>query len=163
MIVSTEVEMLTYLDARQFAYQRIEHPPVYTCEQADLYRPKLPAVSTKNLFLRDKHGLLFLIMTDCDKKLDLKHLGQLLHAPKLHFASPEKLKEMLGLDPGAVTVLGLVNDDQHRVQLWVDASIWDAAHFLCHPLVNTATLVISKKDLERFFELTGHAIHLVEM
>jgi Ala-tRNA(Pro) deacylase len=154
---SSERELLDFLDAHAIPYQRVEHPPVYTCEQSELYRPALPGVSTKNLFLRDKRGRFYLAMTACAKSLDLRQLGRLAQAPKLHFADPPAMSALLGVTPGAVTALGLVNDRDHRVQLWIDAEIWQAGAFLCHPLVNTATLVILRADLMRFFSLTGHA------
>lgn len=158
-MVQTEGELLAYLDEEQIPYQRIEHPPVFTCEQADQYRPDLPGVSTKNLFLRDKKKCFYLVMTACEKKLDLKKLGQALGAAKLHFGSPENLLELLHLTPGSVTVLGLINDLQQRVELWIDRDIWEEEFFLCHPLVNTSTLVLSKAGLLRFFELTGHPLY----
>jgi Ala-tRNA(Pro) deacylase len=158
-MIQSEKELLRHLDQHQIAYQRVEHPPVFTCEQADQYRPDLPGVSTKNLFLRDKKRHFYLVMTACEKKLDLKKLGQALGAAKLHFGSPENLLELLQLTPGSVTVLGLVNDPQHRVELWIDQDIWEDEFFLCHPLVNTASLVLSKSDLLRLFELTGHPLH----
>ena len=162
-MIQAEAEFLEFLDAQQILYQRVEHPPVYTCEEAERLRPKLPAVSTKNLFLRDKHGILYLVVTACEKKLDLKRLGQQLGTSKLHFASEDKLQEALGLTRGSVTVLGLINDADHRVQLWVDAEIWRQESFLCHPLVNTATLLLSKASLERFFAISGHSINLIEL
>ena len=64
---------------------------------------------------------------------------------------------MLGVTRGAVTMMGLVNDTEGQVELWIDAEIWQAEYFLSHPLVNTATLILSKTELERFFALTGHA------
>jgi Ala-tRNA(Pro) deacylase len=160
-MIQTEDELLLFLDQQKIAYQRIEHPPVFTCEQADQYRPDLPGVSTKNLFLRDKKRRFYLVMTACEKKLDLKKLGEALGAAKLHFGSPESLLELLQLTPGSVTVLGLVNDQQHRVEVWIDQEIWGDEYFLCHPLVNTATLVLSKAGLLRFFDLTGHTLHFV--
>lgn len=160
-MIYTEVELYRFLDEHGIAYQRIEHPPVFTCEQADQYRAGLPGVSTKNLFLRDKRRRFYLVMTACGKKLDLKKLGQALHAPKLHFGSAESLLELLYLTPGSVTVLGLVNDFSHQVELWIDEAIWDEECFLCHPLVNTATLVLTKADLMRFFNLSGHVIHFI--
>ena len=160
-MLNTEAELNNFLDQHGFVYQRIEHPPVFTCEQADQYRPDLPGVSTKNLFLRDKKRRFYLVMTACEKKLDLKKLGQALNATKLHFGSEESLLDLLRLTPGSVTVLGLVNDQRHQVELWIDQEIWQAEYFLCHPLVNTATLVLSKADLLRFFDLTGHTLHFV--
>jgi Ala-tRNA(Pro) deacylase len=155
-MLETENQLLQFLDVHQIPYQRLEHPPVYTCEEAERLRPKSRGVSTKNLFLRDKRGVYYLVMTDCEKRVNLKELERQLSAPKLHFGSEEKLRELLGLTRGAVTVLGLVNDSEHHVRLLVDADIWNGEAFLCHPLVNTATLVLKKADLERFFTLTGH-------
>jgi Ala-tRNA(Pro) deacylase len=160
-MLNTEAELYHFLEEHRFVYQRIEHPPVFTCEQADHYRPDLPGVSTKNLFLRDKKHHFYLVMTACEKKLNLKKLGQALNAPKLHFGSEDSLMELLGLTPGSVTVLGLVNDQHHQVELWIDEAIWGEEYFLCHPLVNTATLVLTKADLVRFFETTAHEMHFV--
>jgi len=162
-MLQTEADLLRFLDAQGIPYQRVEHPAVYTCEQSELYRPALPGVSTKNLFLRDEKRRYYLAMTACEKRLDFKQLSRLSGAPKLNFASPEKLLEMLGVTPGAVTALGLVNDAQHMVTLWVDADIWQGNFFWCHPLVNTATLVIARSDLLRFFELTGHMPQVIAM
>ncbi len=162
-MLDTESQLLEFLDVQQIPYQRVEHPPVYTCEEAERLRPKLPAVSTKNLFLRDRQGTFYLLMTACEKKLDLKRVQSLIGASKLHFASEEKLSELLGLTRGSVTVLGLINDTGHRIQLWIDAGIWQQDSFLCHPLVNTATLLLSKSSLERFFVLCGHRVNVVDM
>ena len=162
-MIYSEAHLLEFLDAQHIPYQRVEHPPVYTCEEAERLRPRLPAVSTKNLFLQDRQRTLYLVVTACEKKLDLKRLGQQLGAAKLHFGSEEKLQVVLGLTRGSVTVLGLINDVGHRVQLWVDAEIWRQDDFLCHPLVNTATLLLSRSSLERLFEISGHSINLIEM
>ena len=162
-MLNTEAQLLEFLDAQQIQYQRFEHPPVYTCEEAERLRPRLPAVSTKNLFLRGRQGTFYLLMTACEKKLDLKRVENLIGASKLHFASEEMLSELLNLTRGSVTVLGLINDTDHRVQLWIDAEIWLQDNFLCHPLVNTATLLLSKSSLERFFEISGHTIQLIDM
>lgn len=160
MIVS-EKELLEYLHQQGIPYQRIEHPPVFTCDEAERYRPQLSGVSTKNLFLQDKRGSSFLLMTDCKKRTNLKALGSQIGVSKLHLGSEEKLEELLGVSRGAVTVLGLINDIRHQVQLLVDEEIWDGEYFLCHPLVNTATLVLAKNDLIRYFKITRHDINLV--
>jgi Ala-tRNA(Pro) deacylase len=69
---------------------------------------------------------------------------------------------LLGVTRGSVTMMGLANDAEHKVELWIDAQIWENKYFLTHPLINTATLVISKAELMRFFELTGHALHFFD-
>jgi Ala-tRNA(Pro) deacylase len=161
--ITSEAALLAYLRQQTIAYQRVEHPAVYTCEQADRYRPPLPAVSTKNLFLRDRNSHYYLLVTACEKPVDLKALGRSLGVSKLHFGSEEKLLNLLGVTPGAVTLLGLVNDAGHAVQLLVDTDQWEEEHFLCHPLVNTATLLLARTDLLRFFQLTGHEPQVVHV
>jgi Ala-tRNA(Pro) deacylase len=162
-MITSEQEFLQYLDSNGFVYQRVEHPAVFTCAEAELQRPKVPAVSTKNLFLCDKKARrFFLVVTSCEKTVKLDALSPQLGVAYLRFASEENLMRSLGVTRGAVTMMGLANDPEHRVELWIDAEIWQAETFLSHPLVNTATLVLSKSELERFFALTGHTFHLFE-
>jgi len=158
---ATEKEFLDFLDVNHFAYQRVEHPAVFTCAEAELHRPKAPAVSTKNLFLCDKKARrFFLAVTACEKTVKLDALASQLGVPNLRFASEENLQRLLGVTRGAVTMMGLANDTEQKVELWVDADIWQGEYFLSHPLVNTATLILAKIELEHFFALTGHTLHL---
>jgi len=160
-MIASESELLHFLDENRFAYQRSEHPAVFTCAEADLHRPALPAVSTKNLFLCDKKARrFFLVVTACEKSVDLSQLAQQLGVAHLRFGSIENLERLLGVTRGSVTMLGLVNDLDHQIELWLDTEIWQAEHFLCHPLVNTATLVLPKPEIIRFFTLTGHTFNL---
>ena len=159
----TEHEFLAFLDANRFRYQRIEHPAVFTCAEAELHRPSLPAVSTKNLFLCDKKARrFFLVITACEKTIKLDKLSSQLGVAHLRFGSEENLMRLLGVTRGAVTMMGLVNDTERQVELWIDSEIWHGEYFLSHPLVNTATLVLARSELERFFALTGHALHFFE-
>lgn len=162
-MIATEEDFLAYLDEHGFSYQRLEHPAVFTCAEAEMHRPALPAVSTKNLFLCDKKARrFFLAVTACEKTVKLDRLAEELSVPHLRFASEENLQRLLGVRRGAVTMMGLANDTEKRVELWVDAEIWRAEYFLSHPLVNTATLILQKAELARFFRLTGHTLHLFE-
>ena len=159
-MITTEQEFLKFLDTHQFAYRRVEHPAVFTCAEAEHHRPPVPATSTKNLFLCDKKARrFFLAVTSCEKSIQLDALSAQLGVPHLRFASEENLYRHLGVRRGAVTMMGLLNDTDQHVELWMDAEIWQADHFLSHPLVNTATLVLSRANLERFLALTGHVLH----
>jgi Ala-tRNA(Pro) deacylase len=159
----TEQEFLAFMDANGFGYRRIEHPAVFTCAEAELHRPDVPAVSTKNLFLCDKKARrFFLAVTACEKTVKLDALSVQLGVPHLRFGSEENLMRLLGVTRGAVTMMGLVHDTAGQVELWIDADIWQSEYFLSHPLVNTATLVLAKPELERFFTLTGHTVHIFE-
>jgi Ala-tRNA(Pro) deacylase len=160
-MITTEKDFLEFMSANGFVFQRIEHPAVFTCAEAELHRPAVPAVSTKNLFLCDKKARrFFLVVTACEKTVKLDELPAQLGVAHLRFGSEENLMRLLGVTRGSVTMMGLVNDNEHQVDLWIDEEIWKGEHFLSHPLVNTATLVLSKTELERFFELTGHRLHI---
>ncbi len=157
-MITSEKDFLSFMDENHFAYQRIEHPAVFTCAEADLHHAGVNAVSTKNLFLCDKKGRrFFLAVTACEKTVKLDELSTQLGVSHIRFGSEENLMRLLGVTRGSVTMMGLANDTEHQVELWVDEEIWRGENFLCHPLVNTATLVLSKAELEQFFELTGHA------
>lgn len=158
----TEPTLLAYLDSHDIPYRRFEHPAVFTCAEAEMHRPLPEAVSTKNLFLCDKKARrFFLMVTDCEKTIDLAGLSGQTGVSHLRFASEANLARLLGVGRGSVTMLGLVNDSAHQVELWIDAGIWSAELFQSHPLVNTATLLLKRADLERFFALTGHTPRLV--
>lgn len=154
----TEKEFLDYLDSHGFAYKRVEHPAVFTCAEAEAHHPDLEAVHTKNLFLCDKKARrFFLAVTACEKTVKLDDLAVQLGIAHIRFGSEDNLMRLLGVTRGSVTMMALANDREHLVELWMDKDIWDGEYFLSHPLVNTATLVLAKSELERFFALTGHS------
>jgi len=158
-----EKEFLQFLDTHNFSYERFEHPAVYTCAEAEQHRPHQPTISTKNLFLCDKKARrFFLVVTACEKTMNIKHLAEQIDVSNLRFGSEENLERLLGVKPGAVTMMALINDTAYQVELWLDEEIWQGEIFQSHPLVNTATLLLSRASLERFFEITGHPIHLLK-
>jgi len=162
-MIRSEKDFLQFLDEHSFVYQRVEHPAVFTCAEAEQHRLRVPAVSTKNLFLCEKKARrFFLVVTSCEKTVRLDALAPQLGVAYLRFASEENLQRLLGVTRGAVTMMGLANDSEQRVELWIDAEIWQGEFFLSHPLVNTATLVLAKPELERFFALTGHTPHFFQ-
>ena len=150
-------DIAAFLAEHGIAYERFEHPAVFTCEEAERLCPPMPGAHTKNLFLRDKAGKRhFLVVLGYDRRADLKALAGILGASGLSFASPERLLARLGVTPGSVTLLGLANDAERAVELFVEESVWAAEAMLCHPLVNTATLSIPHAGIERFLSATGH-------
>lgn len=159
-MISCEQEFLAFMNANGFVYQLIEHPAVFTCAEAEAHHAGIEAVSTKNLFLCDKKKRnYFLVVTDCERTVRLDDLKENLGVSHLRFGSEDDLMRLLGVGRGSVTMMGLVNDSELNVALWIDDEIWNGEQFLCHPLVNTATLVLPKAELERFFALTGHEPH----
>jgi Ala-tRNA(Pro) deacylase len=158
------MDIYQFLTTHGIEFERHDHPAVFTCEEAERLVPQLPAAKTKNLFVRDKKGRRhFLVVVGYEKVVDLKALSSVLGVTKLGLASPERLKKHLGVDPGAVTILGVANDSSKDVEVIMDEKLWDSEAFRCHPLVNTSTLVISKKNLKRFLEATGHRLHILNI
>lgn len=146
-----------FLDEHGIEYQRTDHPAVYTVEESNRLVPELPGEKTKNLFVRDARGKRhFLVVVPAGKQVDLKGLKDVLGSTKLGFASPDRLKRHLGVEPGAVTLLGVVNDADGAVEVVVDTALWEADAIQSHPLVNTATLVLPQASVRRFLTATGH-------
>ena len=156
-------DLCLWLTERGIAFERFDHPPVFTCEEADRLVPAAAAaVQTKNLFLRNKKGdRHWLLVTDCRKPVDLKALGPVIGAEHLSLGSPERLERHLGLTPGSVTVFGLVNDPGHAVELLVDEEVDGLPAWRCHPMVNSATLVVPREGIATFLTLTGHRPRVV--
>ena len=157
-------DVYTLLDSLDIRYERYDHAPVFTCDEADAAVPNHAAVQTKNLFLRDKRGRRhFLLVTTCEKAVDIKRFADQIDADHLSFGSPERLAKYLGVTPGSVTVLGLMNDTAGAVELYVDVEVWATHSWRCHPLINSVTLVITRLDIERFLAKTGHAPRVVQL
>jgi Ala-tRNA(Pro) deacylase len=157
-------DIYEFLEANQVEYERHDHEAVFTVEESKKLSPELEGASTKNLFLRDKKGSRhFLVTVPEDKQVDLKALSGKLDCSRLSFASPERLKTHLGIEPGSVSLLALANDHEKKVEAFVDQDIWQAEAILCHPLVNTSTLVIPREDMRQFLEKTGHGVKLIEV
>jgi Ala-tRNA(Pro) deacylase len=157
-------DFFEFLDTHQITYARHNHPAVFTVEEADRLVPKLPGAKTKNLFLRDDKGKRhFLVLVRSDKRVNLKELKSLLGIKRISFASATRLKKHLGVEPGAVSLLAAYNDAKHAVEVVMDSELWKSEAFLFHPLVNTSTLVISRADIQRFLEATGHEMTILDI
>jgi Ala-tRNA(Pro) deacylase len=157
-------DIYKFLDSINVSYERFDHPAVYTVSEAKKLSPEMDGASTKNLFLRDKKGIRhFLVVVPQDKQVDLKELSSILEASRLSFASPDRLNKYLGIEPGSVSILALLNDPEKTVEVFVDNELWNAEIILCHPLVNTSTLAITRDGIKQFLEKTGHNLMLVEI
>ncbi|MGB1009616.1 MAG: prolyl-tRNA synthetase associated domain-containing protein [Thiolinea sp.] len=152
------------LQQHNIRYQRTDHAAVYTCEEADRLLPDLPGAKTKNLFLRDRKGKRhFLVVVSGEKSVDLKALAKTLEVNSLGFASPERLQKHLQLTPGSVSVLAVINDTDNAVELVIDQAIWQAESLQCHPLVNTATLVMPMTELRRLLDILQRPAKIIEI
>jgi Ala-tRNA(Pro) deacylase len=133
------------------------HEPLFTVTDSQLLRGEIPGAHTKNLFLKDKKDNYFLLTVDEDASVDLKTVHQLIGAAsRVSFGKPEALEALLGVQPGAVTVFGAINDTEGRVRVVIDAALAAEPLVNAHPLINTATTTIAAKDLLAFVKATGH-------
>jgi len=157
MAKSLDQAVTDFLESHRIGFERCDHPAVYTCEEAEQLVPELPGARTKNLFLRDRKGKRhFLLIVQPEQSVDLRALSKLIGSTPLGMASPERLKKHLGVDPGAVSFLSLIHDTAGAVEVLIDEAVWSASHITSHPMVNTATLVLSHGAVERILELSRH-------
>ncbi len=150
-------DFFAYLDSLGVAHRTVSHPPVFTVEEARALRGQVPGGHTKNLFLRDKKGAVFLVVAPEDAAIELKSLHRLLGASgRFSFGSAELMRETQGVEPGAVTPFAVINDQAGRVTVILDAAMMAHQVLNFHPLVNPGTTTISREGLLKFLEATGH-------
>ena len=161
-MAATPAELFAFLDRLGIAHVTVTHPALFTVEQSRELRGTIPGGHTKNLFLKDKKGALFLVTALEDAVIELRSLHQRLGASgRFSFASTDVLRTMLGIEPGAVTPFAAMNDSEQRVSVVLDATMMQHETLNYHPLVNTMTTSIARADLVRFLEATGHPPRIV--
>jgi Ala-tRNA(Pro) deacylase len=150
-------ELFAYLDSLGITHKTVTHPPVFTVEEGRELRGAIAGGHTKNLFLRDKKGTVFLVVALEQAVIELKSLHRLLGATgRFSFGSPDLMRELIGVEPGSVTPFSVINDKTHRVTVVLDAAMMEHDLLNYHPLVNTGTTTISRDGLLKFLEATGH-------
>ena len=149
------MDIFKILDELKIKYDVLEHQAVYTVEEAKQLEDMIEGLGCKNLFLTDKKGNYFLLVLEENKKANLKELAKLLNVSKLTFGSEEALQEILGLEPGSVTPLSIINDKENKVLLIIDNDIVEEK-ILVHTNTNTKTMSIEFKDIEKLIEYTNH-------
>lgn len=153
-------ELLQFLQKLGIEYKRFDHKAVFTTAESSTL-PEMPGADTKNLFLTEEGGKRFFLVTvPHDFRCDLQALARLIGVHRLTFGSPEDMQRLLGVTPGSVTILGLMNDKENEIEFIIEESIWNSEEIQCHPLTNTATLVLLKSGLEVFFKATGHKVRV---
>lgn len=159
MIAENEQKLYDLLEKLNISYTRHEHPPVYTVEEAKQYWQGIEGAHAKNLFLRNNKGSQhYLIVLEESKTADLMGLSMKLAAGKLSFASERRLMDHLGLETGAVSPFGLINDAQKAVKVVLDRDLAKAELVNFHPNVNTATITLSYSDFEKFLSHCGNEV-----
>ena len=153
--MKTRAELFAFLDAHGIAHATLDHPAVFRVGEGDEIKAALPGGHTKNLFLKDAKGQLWLISALGETVIDLKTLHHVIGSARLSFGNAALMAETLGVTPGSVTAFGLINDDDHHVRFVLDAALARADPVNFHPLTNTATTAVSQDGLRRFLAAVG--------
>ena len=162
----SEVEIATYdkLEELNIDFLRVDHSPAETMEACEEIDKVLGVKMCKNLFLCNRQKTdFYLLMLPGDKPFITKEFSKQLGISRVSFAAAEYMQEFLKISPGAVSVMGLMNDTQNRVKLVVDKAVFDESSVGCHPCVNTSSLNIKTDDLNRFLENTNHKPIFVDL
>ena len=152
---ATEEDLFARLSELGIETETVRHPAVFTVEESKALRGDLPGGHTKNLFLKDKKGALWLVVALEDRAIDMKDLRRRIGSAQLSFGRPELLKEVLGIDPGSVTPFAVINDTENRVNVVLDAEMMSFQALNFHPLTNTATTSVTPDGLAAFLRSCG--------
>ena len=154
---ATPEDLFARLAELAIPFETVEHPPLFTVEQSAALRGEIAGGHTKNLFVKDKKGRLFLLVLGEGTPVDLKRVHERIGAQgRVTFGSAEMLDEAWGVKPGAVTPFGAINDRQGRVTVVLDAEMMRHERLNFHPLVNTRTTGVNSAGILKFLRATGH-------
>lgn len=154
---ATAADLFAFLARLGVDTETVEHPPLFTVAESQALRGQIPGGHTKNLFLKDKKGALFLVVALEDATIDLKRLHERLGASgRLSFGSAELLRATLGVEPGSVTPFAALNDEAGLVTVVLDTDMLVCERLNYHPLTNTMTTGIAREGLLAFLRATGH-------
>jgi Ala-tRNA(Pro) deacylase len=160
-MIASRTDLFALFDQLAIKTTTVEHPPVFTVEEAKKVHDDIPGGHCKNLFCKDEKGVLWLIVALEDAKIDLKAAKDKIGSKRLTFGKPELLLEIMGVEPGSVTPFGLMNDKEAKTNVILDEAMMKLPMLNFHPLKNDATTTISAEDLQKFIRATGHNPRIV--
>lgn len=163
MSPATTEQLFARLDKLGIQTSTVRHAPVFTVAEAKAVRGQQGGTHIKNLFLRNKKRKMWLVVATEDRAIDLKALAKMIGAGHVSFARPERLMRYLGVEPGAVSPFGLINDTEQSVNVVLDAAIFDGDPIHCHPLDNAMTTALAGADLLTFIESCGHEPRILDL
>jgi Ala-tRNA(Pro) deacylase len=157
-------ELFFLLEKLEIGFEYHEHPPLATIEEAIIHWKDYDSGKCKNIFFRNHKGdRHYLVILEHLRKLDIHDLEKRLKQGKLSFASDQRLKKYLGLEPGSVSPFGLINDREKHVHLFIDEKLKESGRLTFHPNDNRASLVISKSDFLKFLDYTGNSYEFIKL
>ena len=151
--MKTRADLFAFFDAHGVAHSTLDHPPVFRVEEGLEIKAAMPGGHTKNLFLKDARGQLWLISALGETRIDLKRLHPVIGSARLSFGSAELMEQALGVTPGSVTAFAMINDTDRRVTFVLDRALAQAEQVNFHPLTNTATTALNQADFRRALQL----------
>jgi len=157
-------ELYELFERMEIQFEYHEHPPLNTIEDAKVHWKDYNSGRCKNIFFRNHKGdRHYLVVLEHLRQLNIKDLEKRLKQGKLTFASDQRLKKYLGVEPGSVSPFGLINDNENHVHLFIDEKLKESERLAFHPNVNTASLVITKTDFLKFLEQTGNTYEFIRL
>lgn len=153
--MKTRPDLIAFFDAHGIDHATTDHAAVFRVGEGEAIKDDIPGAHTKNLFLKDAKGRLWLISAKDDTQIDLKRLHTVIGSARLSFGSAELMEQALGVTPGSVTAFAMINDPQRQVSFVLDRRLAQADRVNFHPLVNTATTGVSQAGFARFFQALG--------
>jgi Ala-tRNA(Pro) deacylase len=158
----TPEALLSALDQLGLKTSTLTHQAVFRVDEGHDIKSHLPGAHTKNLFLRDDKGRQYLISAEQGTQINLKSLPKHIASGRLSFGSEARLMRALGVRPGSVTALALVNDPEHQVTFFLDKALFDAEIVNFHPLTNTATTALSHNDFMAFLQWQKREVRVID-
>lgn len=159
-----QAELYSILDKLAIQYEYHEHPPLATIEEAKIHWQDYNSGRCKNIFFRNHKGNRhYLVILEHLRQLDIHDLEKRLGQGKLTFASDQRLKKYLGVEPGSVSPFGLINDTGKHVYLFIDEKLRESERLAFHPNINTASLIISNADFLKYLEFTGNGYEFIRL
>lgn len=164
-IEEIESKIYDFLDSLKIDYKTLKHPEAYTMEECQKVREKIKAPVAKNLFLTNKQeSQFYLLIMPPDKIFKTKYLSAQINSSRLSFANEKHMANLLGVKPGSVTPLGLINDKEIKVKFLIDSDLKKESTFACHPGINTASVVMTFKEfIEKIPVALNHEIHWISL
>jgi Ala-tRNA(Pro) deacylase len=157
-------DLLDRLTDLGIAAETIEHEPVFTVAESRPIKAQIPGAHSKNLFVKDKKGRLFLITAKDETPIDLKRVHEAIGASgRVSFGSADQLREALGVEPGSVTPFAVANDPEGQVTIILDANLMEHQRVNFHPLINSMTTGVHRDDLLKFLRATGHEPRILRL
>ena len=153
-----------WLTTHNIQYILHQHPAVFTVPEAKIHCGHIEGTHCKNLFLKNKKTAQFYLVTiPHEKRLDLNEFRRMVGAPKIRFAENQDLFDVLGITPGAVSPIGLINDIENKTIFFIDKEVWNADEICCHPNINSETMQIPGSEFQKLIKATGNSLKIMDL